>query len=455
MYDVACFGFSTVDWILEMDRPVRSDEKLPLQGLRRLPGGQAATAAVALSRWGLKVRYAGSAGDDEAGRFSLRSLRDEAVDTAGCRRVRGASSHQAFVQVEPSGTRTILWHRPEALNTARYPTPRAAWVHLDGQEPAACRLAARQARAAGLPVSLDMESPDLELAALCDVVVADRPTGEALASDPVEASRRLASLGARFAGVTLGAEGAVAVAGGRVLRCEALDVEAVDTTGAGDVFHAGVVYGLALGWDDEEALRFATAAASLSCRALGGRGAIPTAAEALRRAGLAREPALDPTPDGLPEEAFRWCRVLHRGQCRDEGTPYSDHPVRVARSLRGEFGVEDPEVLSAALLHDVLEDTWATAADLRRRFGPRVARLVEALTKRGEPTAAYLERLSAAGPDAVTIKLADRLDNVRGLSLSPVPGKIRKYADETRSAYLPMARQSLPWVADLLEAMVP
>ena len=82
-----------------------------------------------------------------------------------------------------------------------------------------------------------------------------------------------------FLCTTLGHEGTVAFVKGELVYIKGFDVRAVDTTGAGDVFHAGFIYGLLENWEVEEVLRFANAVAALKCRDLGGRKGIPTLEE--------------------------------------------------------------------------------------------------------------------------------------------------------------------------------
>lgn len=122
-------------------------------------------------------------------------------------------------------------------------------------------------------------------------------------------------------------------------------------------------------------------------------------------------------PFHLLLDAITFASHAHRHQLRKDGqTPYISHPYRVVMILRHVFGVEDERVLSAAVLHDTIEDTTTDYDDLRKRFGAEVAGWVAALSKdtrlpeeRREPL--FLETL-AQSPDAVKlIKLADLYDN--------------------------------------------
>lgn len=152
-------------------------------------------------------------------------------------------------------------------------------------------------------------------------------------------------------------------------------------------------------------------------------------------------PAVPPPRQPLVRAALRFAADAHRGQRRDEGTPYIEHPVRVAAVLAG-TGFGEAEVLAAALLHDTLEDCAVTEAELERGFGSRVAGLVRAVTKRevlpGSPPTVDLRTMSL---EAKAIKLADRLDNLRSLHRSPDARKRWGMLEETYWRYLPVARE--------------
>jgi (p)ppGpp synthase/HD superfamily hydrolase len=127
------------------------------------------------------------------------------------------------------------------------------------------------------------------------------------------------------------------------------------------------------------------------------------------------------TGPGLAREAYEFAAEAHTGQLRKGGdSPYIVHPVEAARLLEAE-GVADDELLAAAFLHDVVEDTDHSIEEIRERFGPAVGGLVEALTedKSIEPYEArkehHREQVEVAGERAAMIYAADKLANVRDL----------------------------------------
>jgi (p)ppGpp synthase/HD superfamily hydrolase len=163
--------------------------------------------------------------------------------------------------------------------------------------------------------------------------------------------------------------------------------------------------------------------------------------------------------DRLPEadlaaldDAVAFAARHHGEQIRPAGEPYLEHLLEATRVLVEAVGVTDVDVLRAAVLHDVVEDTDGTLGEVRERFGDRVATLVDWVTKppraegtsREEARAAYLARLHDAPDDAILVKLADRLSNVQRLDTHPRAGKRRAYYAETVRSILPLAGRH-PW----------
>jgi sulfofructose kinase len=297
-FDVVGVGLNAIDYLCGVPRFPVPGEKLRITAFSRQGGGQVATALVALSRWGLRTKYVGNVGDDEHGRLSVSLLRRENVDLAHVKSVPGARSQFAFILVEEgSGERTILWDRDPRIRIDPGGVPfadirRARALLLDGHDVPASIAAARAAASAGVPVVLDAEKVQdgtLELLALCDHVVASADFAARLApgADPGESAREIHRMAApRTATVTLGPRGAAGFDGKDFHRLPAVEVDVVDSTGAGDIFHAGFLFALLAGKPFPEILAFANAAAGLSCRGMGGRSAIPSPAgieEALRR----------------------------------------------------------------------------------------------------------------------------------------------------------------------------
>jgi len=286
-FDVVGFGFNTQDHVCVVPRPPRIDAKQRLRAYTRMPGGQVPTALVALQRWGLRTAYVGPFGDDDGGRAQQAALSAEGIDLRGCRTRSGVASQTAVILVdEVTGERTVLWTRPAALplradELDREMLTAGRALLLDADDADSAILAASLARAAGALVMLDVDEPGPRTDALLAftdavIVAAHFPRRHTGIADLGGALRQIAARGPTLAAATLGAGGALACAEGRTLYVPPFRVVVVDSTSAGDLFHAGCLYGLLQGWPVERALRFASAAAALACTVLGGRASIPT-----------------------------------------------------------------------------------------------------------------------------------------------------------------------------------
>jgi sulfofructose kinase len=283
--DIAGIGLNATDIVMEVARFPVADSKTRLLSVQTLPGGQTATAMIACARWGLRTRYIGRTGDDAGGK-----LHKEELDRAGVEsrliRVQNCASQVSFIFVDKSsGERTILWDRDPRLALRRSDFRRdwvisARLLHLDGHDPRAGVAAARWAHQAGIPVVADLDTvyPGLtRLLHFVDYPVTSRDfpfrvTGE---EDLLRALPRIfARYRFRLLCCTLGRDGALAWDGTRFWYARSYRVRAVDTTGAGDLFHAGFAFGLLRGWEWQGILDFSCAAAGLNCTGLGARGGI-------------------------------------------------------------------------------------------------------------------------------------------------------------------------------------
>ncbi|MGE0042980.1 MAG: carbohydrate kinase family protein [Vicinamibacterales bacterium] len=293
-HDFLAVGANSLDLIAVVHPFPVPDGKQPMRRYLESPGGEAATAAVAVARLGYRARYIGRFGADLFGQAGLAALADAGVDTDAVVTVPGARSQFAIILVEEAGgRRSVISHREPAIVLEPGDTPPAAAanariVFVDGHAPAAALGVANAARAAGTPVLLDLDHAGEAaeaLVAAADVVfvpagVAEAITGRAGLGEALEALQRAS--GAPIVGATLGPEGSLTRARGQELRTPAFRVPVTDTTGAGDAFRAGFAAGwLALGRDAglADVLRWAAAVAALSCRALGAQAALPVAAE--------------------------------------------------------------------------------------------------------------------------------------------------------------------------------
>jgi len=253
-------------------------------------GGQTATAMVALRRLGLKTAYAGRFGSDPEGLFGLQTLKDDDVNVDFAEVVEGAKNQVAFITIDVrSGERTIVWDRDDRLAYTREDAPAkfgalGKVLHLDGHDPPACARVAQAAREAGTIVSADIDNvyeglP--ELLPLIDIMIGSKEFPRRVTGIPDE-REALAELksryGCRLVGMTIGAKGAVVYHEGHFIESPGFEAPGGcrDTTGAGDAFHAGFLYGFLIGEDLETSMKLGNAVAAMKCSALGARTALPT-----------------------------------------------------------------------------------------------------------------------------------------------------------------------------------
>lgn len=282
--DLVGVGLNATDTLIPLTHFPSRGSKTEYTSASVLPGGQAATTVVACQTWGLSTRYVGKLGDDEAATLHRRAFEDAGVD-AQLITVANAASPQSLILVDDGGERTVLCRRDERLLLQPSDLDRS-WIvnaralHVDGFETAAATQAAAWARAAGLPVIADLDEiyPDVEdLICNVDYLVVSRDFPERLTGERnLEQALRKAKnrFGCAVTAATLGADGVIAWDGKRFHLCAAYRVPVVDTTGAGDIFHAGFIYGLLQEWGLDRQLEFACAAAALNCTCSGARGRI-------------------------------------------------------------------------------------------------------------------------------------------------------------------------------------
>jgi sulfofructose kinase len=282
--DVVGVGLNATDTLIPLDRFPERGSKVEIHSANAMLGGQTASALVACQQWGLRTRYVGKLGDDHAAELHREEFARRGVE-AHLFTAPGTPSQQAFIIVDSTGERTVLWKRDSRL-TLLPAELQCQWItnarmlHLDGHDTAAATQAARWARAANIPVVADLDDLYSGYEALLpniDLLITSRDIPARLTNDhdlqkslPEVAQR----YGCRLAAATLGQEGVLAWNGQQFHYVPAYRVDAVDTTGAGDTFHAGFIYAFLQGWPLRRQLEFACAAAALNCTAVGARGGI-------------------------------------------------------------------------------------------------------------------------------------------------------------------------------------
>lgn len=289
--DVVGLGASSVDYVnLLPCAPggAAAETKLRINAHFVSCGGQVATMLATCAALGLTTRFLGPAGNDANGRRVLEDLALRKVDLSEVM-IREADNQFAVVLVDQStGERTVLWHRDPRLLLGDAPIDPAILqgrvLHVDDVDEEASIRVARIAAQNGVTVTSDLDrmtERTLELVKSVTVPIFAEHlppllTGE---RDPERALRKLRKVHAGLLCVTLGTNGAMALDGDRIIHSPAFAVNAVDTTGSGDVFRAGFVFGTLAGWSTEEVLRFSNAAAAVSVTRLGAMAGAPCLSE--------------------------------------------------------------------------------------------------------------------------------------------------------------------------------
>jgi sulfofructose kinase len=287
-WDVLGFGAVAVDDLVYVEKYPAPDSKLPVRALRREGGGLAGTALVAASRLGARAAFCGVLGEDELSRFTIRELEREGVDCAPVLKCPEARPYYSVVIVDQStAQRSILYSNAGVMevpagNIVPELIANCRGLFVDFTVISAGLRAAELAHRHSIPVIGDIEPssdprlPDLVRQVdhlILGVDMAHRLTGE---SDPVAAVRALSGAERACCVVTAGNRGCwYSQRGGQVQHVPALEVEVVDTTGCGDVFHGAYAASLTQGESVDQAVRVATVAAGLKATQPGGRSGIP------------------------------------------------------------------------------------------------------------------------------------------------------------------------------------
>jgi sulfofructose kinase len=288
---VICLGLSALDQVWRVPRFFTAgSEKIRSLEFAAMGGGMAATAAVAIARVGGISAFWGRGGEDAAGREMRRELSEHGVDVSQFRLFESGQSSVSGILVDSSGERQIVNFR------GRFPE-QADWLRLDQVGAASAVLADPRwlagakalfeaARAKKIPTIFDADVAERQvfetLLPLADHAVFSEPALSAfVGSTDQDALANVAKYGCHVAAVTHGANGVSWLENGVAHRQPAYQVNAIDTTGAGDVFHGAYAFAIGARLEIADAMSFAAAAAALKCTRPGGRAGIPTLEDCL------------------------------------------------------------------------------------------------------------------------------------------------------------------------------
>lgn len=301
MFDVVGLGANSVDFVYRLPALPSLQgpgAKLRLTGHAVSCGGQVATAVSTCARLGLRAAYAGAVGDDDNGGLVLEALGSRGVDLSHVVIRHGANQFAAILIDDSTGERVVLWERPDSLLLSETDLPRhalttARMVLVDDVDPQASARAAEIAREAGVPVATDLdhltsETERIIRTATHPILAEHLPEMLTGAADLERALRKLRAWNPGLITVTIGARGSVALDGDRFIHADAIRVDAVDTTGSGDVFRGAFIHGTLNGMDAATCLRWANTAAAISCTRGGALDSVPGLNEVQERFGQVR-----------------------------------------------------------------------------------------------------------------------------------------------------------------------
>jgi sulfofructose kinase len=289
MPKVLIAGTAVQDLIYRFDSFPKRGTKSRAREFVAVGGGMAANAAVAVARLGGDSHLIVPLGDDGIADMILSDLRRDGVNVDKVLRSHDFQSPMNAAIIDETGERTILtWRRP----VVSHPTVEDPMATLEGfdafqaddRHPSLVIPLLEAARAKGIPGVLDADRAEGETGSICHVpthIIFSRAglAGTAGVSDPVAGLYALRKRTDAFLAVTLGGDGLLWLNGGDVQTLPAFHVDAVDTLGAGDIFHGAFTLALAEKQSTRDALRFASAVSALKCLKFGGRAAIPSRAE--------------------------------------------------------------------------------------------------------------------------------------------------------------------------------
>jgi len=297
---ILCIGIPVRDLTFRVEAVPARGSKANATHLAEICGGNALNAAIAMARLGGRVAFAGPMGDarETSSGFILERMAAEGIDATHIVRMRDATTPVSAITIDATGERTLTIYRDPALWTVQLPDADALLadcqaVLIESRCGAFCIDLCTEARRRGIPVVVGvdraMSLQDELLTAASHLLFASEQVQETagIAEDGA-ALKRLAALTPAFLAATRGPQGTIWLNdAGALEETAAFPVQAVDTLGAGDVFHGAFTLRLAEGEGAREALRFAAAAAALKCTRHGGGLAAPQRIEVerfLRRA---------------------------------------------------------------------------------------------------------------------------------------------------------------------------
>jgi sulfofructose kinase len=289
MPTILCAGVAVIDFVFQLDEMPRRAEKYRARDAAITGGGNAANASVSVARLGGQARLAARLGNDAVADMIVAGLEAECVDCRLVRRFPGRKSSFSSVFIDGDGERQIVNYRDTEISFGAEWLAQADLGEFDAalsdtRWPQCGAAVLKRARERGVPGVLDVEAPVAPASEAMGLASHLAFSAQGLrdyagGNDLGEGLRRAAGATGAWACVTDGENGVLWLDGGTLRKVPAFRIDAVETLGAGDVWHAAFTLNLAEGAGEEAAIVFANAAAALKCSRTGGRAGYPSRAD--------------------------------------------------------------------------------------------------------------------------------------------------------------------------------
>lgn len=291
--DLVAIGASALDMVVRVKEHPRPDQIVLVKEFEEFPGGSTANVSVALARLGVRVGFVGKVGGDRFGELLLEDFRRAGVDVSRVIVEPGARSAFTFIAVDERGRKVIyslggkaLLESPNEIEAEYLLSSRA--IYLGEAYPKVVADPISSARKNGIRVIYNLGvnlavigAEATDLLKLCDLVISSSKDLLVLGDRVEEVARSLLKKGPRAVVVTMGREGSLLFEDKGKGRVPAFKTKVVDTTGAGDAFSAGLIFGILKGWDLLRSMRFGNAVAAIKISEFGPRKGLPTEKEVI------------------------------------------------------------------------------------------------------------------------------------------------------------------------------
>jgi len=285
-------GMAVLDILIRLKDMPTWEQGASLSAVAVEGGGPVATAMVAVSRLGVSAGFVGTYGNNRLAEIKLQTLVENDLDISHIVQLPCPENQIVLVSVHEetgerlfSGLRTFRGNQLSAEQIDRDYITSAEYLHLDGCHSGAALQAAQWMHEAGKKVVLDGSATDSPvpphmqaLVKASDILICGSGFGPSLTGlkDPWEIGEAIIEMGPNIVVQTEGKDGSFTVTRKERFHIPSFDVDVIDTTGAGDVFHGAYIVGQLQGWDPRHTAQFATAVSAIKCTKLSGRAGIPS-----------------------------------------------------------------------------------------------------------------------------------------------------------------------------------